>query len=147
MEPESLSLELTRLLGAPRASVLEYFTDAALLAEWWGPHGYSIPSIEFTPHVGATYRIEMQPPEGQAFALTGTFRQVDRSHLAFTFTWQPADPDDQETLAQLSFGAINNSTEVRLEQGPFKTEARRELHRAGWTDSFDRLAEVIANPG
>ena len=72
-----------------------------------GPQGFSIPSIDFTPDVGATYRIEMQPPEGQAFALTGTFRRVDPSHRAFSFEWQPADPDDQETLAQLSFGAMH----------------------------------------
>ena len=70
---------------------------------------------------------------------------MDRSHLAFSFEWQPADPDDQETLAQLSFGAIDDSTEVHLEQGPFKTEARRELHQAGWTESFDRLAEAVAD--
>jgi len=76
--------------------------------------------------------------------LTGTFRRVDRSQLAFTFEWEPADPDDQETLAQLSFRAIDDATEVHLEQGPFKTEARRELHRDGWTHSFDKLAEVIA---
>lgn len=144
MRPEGLSLELTRAFAAPCARVVEFFTDAALLAEWWGPQGFSIPSIEFTPGVGARYRIEMQPPEGQAFALTGTFRRVDRSHLAFSFEWEPADPDDQETLTQLSFAAIDDSTEVHLEQGPFKNEARRALHRDGWTDSFDRLAEVVA---
>ena len=146
MAPEGLSLELTRVLAAPRARVAEHFTDAALLARWWGPRGFSIPGIDFTPDVGATYRIEMQPPEGQAFALTGTFRRVDASHLAFSFEWQPPDPDDQETLAQLSFGANEDSTEVHLEQGPFKSEARRELHRAGWTESLDRLAEVLRAP-
>ena len=87
----------------------------------------------------------MQPPEGSAFAVTGTFRRVDPSELAFTFEWEPPDPDDQETLAQLSFGATGDSTEVRLEQGPFKTEARRALHRDGWTDSLDRLAELITD--
>ena len=134
------------MLGAPRARVFEYFTDAALMAQWWGPQGFSIPSIDFTPGVGATYRIEMQPPEAQAFALTGTFRRVDRSHLVFSFEWEPADPDDQETLAQLSFRDIDDdSTEIHLEQGPFRTEARRELHRDGWTDSFDKLAEVVAD--
>ena len=87
----------------------------------------------------------MQPPEGQAFAVTGTFRRVDAAHLAFTFEWEPPDADDQETVAQLSFGASGDSTEVRLKQGPFKTEARRALHRDGWSDSFDRLAEVVSS--
>jgi hypothetical protein len=30
-----------------------------------------------------------------------------------------------------------------LEQGPFKTEARRALHRDGWTDSFDKLERLV----
>jgi len=141
-----LSLELTRVFPAPHPRVLAFFTDAALLARWWGPRGFRIPTIEFTPDVGAAYRIAMQPPEGEAFTLTGTFRRVDPSHLDISFQWEPADPADQETFAQLSFRPIDDSTEVHLEQGPFKTQARRALHRDGWTESFDKLAELLADP-
>jgi uncharacterized protein YndB with AHSA1/START domain len=35
-------------------------------------------------------------------------------------------------------------TRVVLEQGPFKTEARRALHRDGWTDSLDRLEQALS---
>jgi uncharacterized protein YndB with AHSA1/START domain len=139
-----LSLELTRVLPAPHARVRASFTDAALLSRWWGPRGFSIPAIEFSPVVGASYRIAMQPPEGEAFALTGVFHRVDPAKLAFTFDWEPADPDDQETLAQLSFRPLGDSTEVHLEQGPFNTRARLALHRDGWTESLDRLAELLA---
>jgi len=142
--PSGLSLDLTRVLPAPHSRVYACFTDAALLARWWGPRGFSIPTIEFSPGVGATYRIAMRPPEGETFALTGVFHRVDPSHLAFSFEWEPADADDQETLAQLSFRPIDDATEVHLGQGPFKTQARRALHRDGWTESFDRLAELLA---
>jgi uncharacterized protein YndB with AHSA1/START domain len=144
MPADGLSLELTRLFLAPRARVFEFFTGAALLAEWWGPRGFRIPSIDFVPRVGGTYRIEMRPPDGDAFALTGTFRQVDiPSGLAFTFVWEPADPDDEETVARLAFEVIDVSTRVQLRQGPFKTEARCALHRDGWAESFDKLAELM----
>jgi uncharacterized protein YndB with AHSA1/START domain len=144
MPADGLSLELTRLFPAPRARVFEFIAGAALLAEWWGPRGFSIPSIDFVPRVGGTYRIEMQPPEGDAFALTGTFREVDiPSRLAFTFEWEPGDPDDVETVARLALEATDDSTRVQLRQGPFKTEARRALHRDGWTESFDKLAELV----
>ena len=141
MPADGLSLELARVFPAPRERVFEFFADAALLARWWGPTGFSIPTIDFVPRAGGTYRIEMQPPDGDAFALTGTFREVDMpSRLAFTFEWEPADPDDQETVAQLAFEVTDGSTGFRLRQGPFKTEARRELHRDGWTQSLDKLA-------
>jgi uncharacterized protein YndB with AHSA1/START domain len=147
VRPDGLSLELTRVFPVPRARMFEYFTDAALLAEWWGPRGFSIPRIDFTPRVGAAYRIAMQPPEGEAFHLSGAFRAVDApSHLAFSFRWEPADPDDQETLAALSFEAIEDTTQVVLTQGPFKTEERRSLHRDGWTQSLEKLGELVAGP-
>jgi uncharacterized protein YndB with AHSA1/START domain len=149
MRPAGLTLELTREFPVPRARLFELFADAALLATWWGPRGFRIPGIDFRPRAGATYRIGMQPPEGEAFELTGTFRQVEPpSLLAFSFEWVPADPDDQETLVRLSFQAVGESTRVQLEQGPFKTEARRALHRDGWTESFDKLAGCASrHPG
>jgi hypothetical protein len=38
------------------------------------------------------------------------------------------------------------ATEIELTQGPFATEARRDLHEAGWTDSLARLARHLT-PG
>jgi uncharacterized protein YndB with AHSA1/START domain len=58
--------------------------------------------------------------------------------------YEDPDPDDVETLVELSFRDLGGSTEVVFTQGRFKTEARRELHRHGWTDSFDRLEQVIS---
>jgi uncharacterized protein YndB with AHSA1/START domain len=87
----------------------------------------------------------MQPPQGDAFQLTGTFREVDvPARLAFSFEWVPADPDDVETVAELSFASRGDATEIQLVQGPFKTEERRALHRDGWTESFDKLVELVS---
>jgi uncharacterized protein YndB with AHSA1/START domain len=87
----------------------------------------------------------MQPPEGDPFHLTGEFREVDPpTRLAYTFRWEPPDPDDVETLAELTFRDLGGSTGVTLRQGPFKTEARRALHRDGWTESFDRLEALVS---
>lgn len=148
MPSYGLFLDITRRLPAPRALVFAYFADAGLLALWWGPRGFSVPSVEFVPRVGARYRIQMQPPDGEAFHLTGVFRDVEPpSALAFTFEWEPADPDDQETLARLSFQAIDTSTEVHVSQGPFRTESRRALHRDGWTESLEKLGELVRNAG
>jgi uncharacterized protein YndB with AHSA1/START domain len=146
MSSEGLTLELRRVLAAAPEVVFRAFSDARELATWWGPNGFTIPSLDFEPRVGATYRIEMQPPEGDPFHLTGEFREVDpATRLAFTFVWDPPDLDDLETLVALSFRDRGESTEVVLTQGPFKTEARRALHRDGWTDSLDRLERVIAD--
>ncbi len=144
-EAIDLTLELRRTLAAPRADVFRLFSDADELTRWWGPAGFSVPSIDFEPRVGASYRIEMQPPEGDPFFLTGEFREVDPpARLAYTFAWEPPDPDDVETLVELSFHEVDGSTGIEFRQGAFKTETRRELHRNGWGDSFDKLEAITS---
>jgi uncharacterized protein YndB with AHSA1/START domain len=139
------TLEIKRVLPAAPSVVFGAFRDADELARWWGPEGFTVPSLEFNPRVGDSYRIEMKPPEGDRFYLTGEFREVDPpARLAFTFLWEDPDPDDVENLVELSFRDLGGSTEVLLTQAPFKTEARHELHRNGWTDSFDKLERSIS---
>lgn len=145
-QSDGLALEMTRVLPAAASRVYEAFSDPGVLARWWGPQGFSTPSLEFDPRVGETYRIEMQPPDGEAFYLTGEFRAVDPpNRLSFTFRWEEPDPDDVETLVELSFVDLGESTEVVLTQGVFKTEGRRALHRDGWTDSFDKLEALLSS--
>jgi uncharacterized protein YndB with AHSA1/START domain len=146
MGSDELTLQLKRILPAVPAVAFAAFSDANKLAKWWGPQGFSIPSVEFEPGVGAGYRIEMQPPEGDRFHLTGEFLEVDSpAFLGFTFIWEEPNPDDVETRVDLSFRDLGGATEVALTQGPFKTEDRRALHRDGWTDSFDKLERLLAS--
>jgi uncharacterized protein YndB with AHSA1/START domain len=142
-----LTLEMVRALPVAPPRVFAAFSDPDELAKWWGPDGFGVGSVDFEPRVGGTYRIEMQPPEGDPFYLGGEFREVDPpGRLAFTFVYEDPDLDDVETLVELSFRDRGESTEVVFTQGRFKTEARRELHRDGWTDSFDRLTQVVSQP-
>ena len=145
-QSDGLTLEMKRVLPAAPSVVFAAFSDPNELAKWWGPAGFSTPSLEFEPRVGESYRIKMQPPEGDPFSLTGEFREVDPpARLAYTFIWEDPDPDDVETLVDLLFRDLGGSTEVAFTQGPFKTEARLALHRDGWTDSLDKLERLLAS--
>jgi uncharacterized protein YndB with AHSA1/START domain len=136
---------MQRVLPAPSPAVFDAFADPDKLARWWGPAGFTVPSVDFDLRPGSSYRIEMQPPEGDAFHLVGEFREVDPpARLAFTFVWEPPDPDDVETLVELSFQDLGDSTEVAFTQGDFRTESRLQLHRDGWADTFDRLEEFLS---
>ena len=146
-EPSKLTLEMKHTLPAAPSVVFAAFSDPAKLAQWWGPEGFTVPTLEFDPVVGASYRIEMQPPDGEPFHLTGEFRAVDPPlRLAFTFVYEEPDPDDVDTLVELSLQDLGESTEVVFKQGPFKRAARRDLHRDGWTDSFDKLEQLVSKP-
>lgn len=132
-------------MPAPRERVFAACVEPDKLAEWWGPAGFTSPSIQLDARAGGSYRITMQPPTGEAFHLSGQFRDVDAPRrLSYTFAWEEPDPDDQETLVTLTFARAVEGTRVVVDQGPFKTEARYELHRAGWTDAIARLARAVA---
>lgn len=57
--------------------VFQALTDAVKLAQWWGLDGFTIPRVESDLRPGGAYRIEMQPPEGASFFLSGEFLEVD----------------------------------------------------------------------
>lgn len=137
-------LRLERILPAPRAAVYRALSDPTQLARWWGPHGFTAPGVDFNPRVGGTYRIAMQPPDGDLFHLSGEFREVDPpARLAYTFCWDPPDPDDRETEVTLSLEERGGRTEILLSQGEFATEERRALHEDGWSEGFERLERLI----
>jgi uncharacterized protein YndB with AHSA1/START domain len=136
---------MKRVLPAPRERVFKACTEPDELAKWWGPEGFTAPSIELDLRPGGSYRIAMQPPDGDLFFLAGEFREVDPpAQLAYTFRWEDPDPDDQETVVTLSFGDLVESTELVLTQRAFATEGRRALHEQGWTDSLDRLQDLMS---
>ena len=137
-------LRLERVLRAPRAAVYRALTDPEQLGRWWGPRGFAAPSVEFEPRVGGGFRIAMQPPDGDLFHLSGEFREVEPpARLAYTFRWDPPAADDRETVAVLALEDRGDETRVVLTQGEFATEERHALHEAGWSESFERLEELL----
>jgi uncharacterized protein YndB with AHSA1/START domain len=142
---DELLLRLRRILPAPRPTVYRALSDPVELAKWWGPRGFTAPSVEFDPRVGGGYRIAMQPPDGEIFYLSGEFRDVDPpARLAYTFRWDPPGPDDRQTVVTLSLQDRGERTEVLLTQREFATDERLGLHEEGWTDSFERLEQLLS---
>jgi uncharacterized protein YndB with AHSA1/START domain len=139
-----MTLRITSVLSAPPPRVFRALTAPDELATWWGPNGFTAPMIDFHPRVGGGYRIAMQPPEGDLFHLFGEFREVDPPvRLAYTFCWDPPDPDDRDTLVELSLAEAAGGTQLTLVQGEFATPQRLELHEQGWTESFERLRKLL----
>jgi uncharacterized protein YndB with AHSA1/START domain len=128
-----LIIELSGLVAAQRQRVYDAMTDPTQVAVWWGPEGFTCPEVK------------LDPLDGERFHLTGQYVEVaPPSRLAYTFQWDPPDPDDCVTTARIAFRELDGDTEVTLIQGPFATEARRELHRTGWAETLFRLATYLA---
>ena len=130
----TLHIHLERVLPARPTQLFRMHTDPEQLARWWGPEGFTAPSIELDVRRGGRYRIEMQPPEGPSFFLAGEFRGIDPPHLLrYTFRYEDPDPDDRETVVEFALHDLGDATQLVVDQGPFATEARRarSTNRAG----------------
>ena len=98
-----------------------------------GPCGFITRSVDLDVRDGGRYRITMQPPDGEAFHLRGEYSEVDPPRrLVYTFEWEEPDPDDQETVVTLTFVDDRKGTKLVLDQGLFASQARHDLHEAGW---------------
>ena len=143
-QPTGSQLHLEKILAVPQERVFAAFVDAEQLRRWWGPAGFSVQSLRFDAVEGTEYRIGMQPPNGDVFHISGTFRAVEPPRrLVYTFNYEEPDSDDQETLVALRFEPTDGGTRVILDQGPFKTAARLDLHRDGWTETLERFERSL----
>ena len=119
-------------------------TDSTELVKWWGPQGFTIPAAELNLAEGGRYHFRMTPPDGEPFHLSGEFLKIDPPwRMVYTPRWEEPTPDDRETVVDLSLGSTDRGTRVVLSQGPFLTEERLDLHRNGWTESFEKLQAVL----
>ncbi|MFJ8052592.1 SRPBCC domain-containing protein [Streptomyces luteogriseus] len=143
----ALRVRLRRALDGSCPVVFRELTDPRELARWWGPDGFTIPSVESDLRPGGAYRIAMRPPEGELFYLVGEFLQVEPpERLAYTFRWEDPDPEDRETVVTLSLHDIDPArAELILEQGDFASERRRALHEEGWSQGLGKLGELLAS--
>jgi uncharacterized protein YndB with AHSA1/START domain/predicted ester cyclase len=142
---EAYAVELSATFPLPPERLWSALVEPAELVRWWGPHGFTTSEPQIDTRPGGRYRLTMRPPTGEAFHVTGEYREVDPpARLAYTFRYEEPAPDDRETVVSLRLAAVDGGTVLSLSHGPFATEERRQLHRAGWTESFERLRASLS---
>lgn len=142
---------ITRVFDAPRTLVFKAWTDAAHLARWWGPKGFTNPVCEVDARPGGGLRIVMRAPDGAEHPMTGVFREVIAPER-LVFTNIAVDGEGKpllEGLTTVTFAEHDGvKTKLTLESravGLVAYAARMlEGMEAGWTQSIDRLGEHVA---
>jgi uncharacterized protein YndB with AHSA1/START domain len=140
---------LTRVFDAPRSLVFKAWTDVKQLARWWGPHGFTNPVCEIDVRPGGALRIVMRGPDGVDYPMKGVFREVvEPERLVFTNI--VVDHDGKhlaEGLTTVTFAEHEGKTKLTLQTGMVVLVAQAapmlEGMEAGWTQSLERLAELV----
>jgi uncharacterized protein YndB with AHSA1/START domain len=139
-------LVIRRTFDAPRALVFAAWTQSAHLARWSGPHGFTTTEDHMDLRPGGAYRVCLHGPDGTDHWLRGVYREiVPPERLVFTHSWE--DESGQagpETVVSVSLTERNGKTEMVFHQAFFETQASRDGHEGGWSESFERLARHLA---
>lgn len=143
-------LTLTRVFDAPRERVWNAWTDPKLLAQWWGPQGFTAPVCEVDARPGGAILIHMSG-FGMLAPMAGVFKEVVKpERLVFTnnaFFEVPLGKPVIEGITTVTFEALGGKTKVTVHNGVLRAtpEAAQALAgmEPGWIQTLDKLAEFL----
>ncbi|WP_372527337.1 SRPBCC domain-containing protein [Piscinibacter sp.] len=144
--PETLDLQLSRFIRAPREKVFDAFVNEALMSAWQCPRGMSVASARADARVDGPWRIEMRSREGTRFVVGGHYKQLQRpERLVYTWQWEGDSPrmPNVQTLIEIDFIAKDGGTEMRMRHSGFPAAAARDAHSHGWSSCFNRLNDLL----
>lgn len=141
---------LTRVFDAPRTLLWKAWTDPKMLAQWFGPRGFTSSVPELDVRVGGALRIVMHGPDGNDYPMKGVFREVI-APKRLVFTNIAIDAQGNHLLegeTAVTFSEKDGKTTLMLEthavgRVPIATTMLAGME-AGWTQSIDKLEELAA---
>lgn len=139
---EDTSLEVRRLIRAPRARVFEAWTRPEDVKRWSAPGPLTTTVAEVDLRVGGKFRIHIAGPGGEDYRAVGEYREVTPpARLVYTWSWE-AGESVKDSLVTVEFHDRNGDTEVVLRHSGLPDAATRESHVEGWTSCLEKLVEV-----
>ena len=143
--PDKVSLEIKRVIKAPRARVYTAWTDPAQLREWFGPENVQTRNLVAETRVGGKFRWGVISAEGEKMTLRGEYRELQPDRK-IVFTWQWEDDEDwkqRDSVVTVELSDCHGGTEVRLTHEQLPTEESRHGHNRGWNSALDKLEKFF----
>ncbi|HEX7017752.1 MAG TPA: SRPBCC domain-containing protein [Patescibacteria group bacterium] len=164
----SEKITITRVFDAPREKVWQAWTEPELIKQWWGPEGFSAPSIKIDLKVGGKYVYAMRGPEGsewdkdmysagifkeivpmEKIVATDYFSDSEGNKIDPTEVGMAADVPSEMPVMTILFEEIaDNQTKLSIVYDKPATEAEFQAMlksgmKEGWQSSLNKLAEAL----
>jgi uncharacterized protein YndB with AHSA1/START domain len=143
---EKASLEIKRVIKAPRDRVYAAWTDPDQLKNWFGPENVKTRDLAADVRVGGKYRWEVTNSDGEQMAVRGEYREL-QPDKKIVFTWQWEDDEDwegHESVVTVELSDCDGGTEIRLAHEQLPSKESRDRHTEGWKSVFDRLEKFVS---
>lgn len=144
---KNLSLEIKRLIKAPRERVYAAWTDPAQMKQWFGPENVQTRDLIADARVGGTFRWDLTNPEGEEMTMRGEYRELQPGKK-IVFTWQWAEDEDWEnhiSIVTVELDDADGGTELRLTHEQLPNEESRDGHTRGWESALDKLERLFSS--
>jgi uncharacterized protein YndB with AHSA1/START domain len=138
------TLEVRRVIRAPRERVFQAWTTPAEVKRWSSPGPVEVVTSEIDLRVGGRYTLNMRSPDGAPHNAFGEYREVDPPRrLVYTWSWEQ-EPDVKDTVVTVEFNDLSaEGTEVVLRHAGLQTAQQRESHGQGWTSILEKLGGFV----
>jgi len=138
------SVSLHRVLRAPPERVYRAFLDAAALAKWLPPHGFTNTVHHLDAKVGGTYRMSFTNfTSGHAHSFGGEYLElVPNERIRYTGKFEdPNLPGAMRTTVTLR--AVSCGTDMSITQEGIPEMIPAEMCYLGWQESLALLARLV----
>ena len=152
------TLVIERVFDAPRERLWKAWTDPEEVKKWWGPKGFTAPSIQTDLRVGGKNLWAMEGPDGQVYWSTGTYREIvplERIVVTDSFADENGNvvpgtqygmPDDFPLEMEITItfeNAGEGRTKLTIRHAGMPATEVGQQAEGGWNESLDKLAAVV----
>jgi len=143
LSPSDREIISVRVFDFPVGSVWNAWSDPALLAEWWGPDGFTNTFEEFDFRPGGHWRFVMHGPDGTDHPNHSVFSEIHpQQRIVFDHVCAPVFqvtatflPEDGRT--RLTFHMLFETAEVCAQVKVYAVDCNEQ--------NFNRLQVVLEN--
>ena len=150
---ESQKIVITRTFDSPLTDVWSTWTDQERVKSWWGPKGYTAPSVDIDFRTGGRYLLCMRSPEGKDFWSTGVYREIvpqrkivssdsfsdEKGNVVGPEYYDMPAGLAKEALITVEFEEQQGRTNLTLHHFGIPEGEWAEMCTTGWNESFDKL--------
>ena len=138
------TVQLQRVLRAAPEKIYRAFLDAAAMAKWLPPHGFTCTVERMETRVGGRFRMAFHNfGSGNGHAFGGEYLELiphERIRYSDVFD-DPGLPGQMETTVSLA--VVSCGTELRIVQTGIPTAIPVEMCYLGWQESLAQLATLV----
>jgi uncharacterized protein YndB with AHSA1/START domain len=142
---DDTTLIIEREFQASPERVYEAWTNPELLQKWWGPEGVTIPDLTLDVREGGSWITTFHSDKMGKRVVSGKYISLEPpGRLVFTWGWLDNGKRGHETEVEIVLAKLNNGTKMTLTQKIFVETEHRDNHGFGWSSSFNKLDELLA---